>query len=188
MSRLAPIEKPVSLKARLAYRIMKKRFGKVITPAKVVYNRVPEAWDLGYRMGMLVDKGLTLDAELKFLVQTLVSSINECAFCVDFAEHRAKGLRVDVAKARAIRDFASHPKFTARERAALAYAEEVTEHKRVSDETFAVLREHFNEREIVELTLLTAIDNFYNLVNVPLGIESDGFCSSQPFGERVEAS
>ena len=32
----------------------------------------------------------------------------------------------------------------------------------------------FDEREIAELTLSNAIENFYNLLNLPLEIESDG--------------
>ena len=43
-----------------------------------------------------------------------------------------------------------------------------------SDETFEGLRKHFGEREIVDLTWLNAVGNYYNLMAVPLGIESDG--------------
>ncbi|MGH7635477.1 MAG: carboxymuconolactone decarboxylase family protein, partial [Gemmatimonadaceae bacterium] len=61
--------------------------------------------------------------------------------------------------------------------AALKYADEITRHKRVSDATFAALRKHFSEREIVEITFLNALENYYNLMNLPLEIESDGFCA-----------
>ena len=43
--------------------------------------------------------------------------------------------------------------------------------------TFEALRRHFSEREIVEITWVNAVENYYNLINLPLGIESDGFCS-----------
>jgi len=52
-----------------------------------------------------------------------------------------------------------------------------TRHKRVSDATFASLRQHFSENEIVELTWLNAVHNYYNLINLPLEIESDGLCA-----------
>ena len=185
MPRLEPIDHPRGLMARYAYWMTKRQFGKVITPLKVAYARVPESFNLGYRMSMLVEKGMKLEPELKFLVQTLVSSMNDCAFCVDFAEHRASRMKIGLDKARAIRAYRTHGAFSARERAALAYAEEVTEHKRVSDNTFATLREHFNERETVELTMLIAIDNYYNLINIPLEIESDGFCAL-PIGHPTE--
>ena len=47
----------------------------------------------------------------------------------------------------------------------------------VSDETFAELRRHFDERQIVELTFATAIESFYNRINAPLEVEADGFCA-----------
>jgi alkylhydroperoxidase family enzyme len=39
------------------------------------------------------------------------------------------------------------------------------------------VRKHFSEREIVELTWLNALENYYNLMNVPLEIEQDGLCA-----------
>ena len=35
---------------------------------------------------------------------------------------------------------------------------------------------HFSESEIVEITWLNAVHNYYNLMNIPLEIESDGYC------------
>ena len=50
-------------------------------------------------------------------------------------------------------------------------------HQAVSNATFEALRKHFSEREIVEITWLNAVENYYNLINIPLEIESDGFCA-----------
>jgi alkylhydroperoxidase family enzyme len=47
----------------------------------------------------------------------------------------------------------------------------------VSDETFAELKKHLSEREILELTVAVATENFYNRLNAPLEIESQGFCA-----------
>jgi alkylhydroperoxidase family enzyme len=55
--------------------------------------------------------------------------------------------------------------------------EGATRHRRVSDATFGALRKHFNESEIVEITWLNAVHNYYNLINLPLEIESDGLCA-----------
>jgi alkylhydroperoxidase family enzyme len=63
------------------------------------------------------------------------------------------------------------------ERAALEYAEAMTiTGQRASDELFARLRSHFDEAQIVELTAAVALENFRSKFNVPLGIESQGFC------------
>jgi alkylhydroperoxidase family enzyme len=54
----------------------------------------------------------------------------------------------------------------------------------VSDATFAELQRHFDEREIAELTLANAIENFYNLLNLPLEVEADGL---EALAERAMA-
>jgi alkylhydroperoxidase family enzyme len=60
---------------------------------------------------------------------------------------------------------------------ALAYAEEATRNKRVVDGTLDELREYFSDREGAEIKVLTAIPNFGNLLNISLGIDSDGLCA-----------
>jgi len=77
----------------------------------------------------------------------------------------------------ALPEYRTSPLFSERERAALDYVEEATRNKRVSDATFEALRRHFNDRAIVELTWLNALENYYNLINLPLGIGSDGLCA-----------
>ncbi len=175
--RLSPIEKPHGLKLRFAYWGMRHWMGAVLTPAKVVNARVPESLAITSSFLKFVAKGVTLDKRLWVLLGDLPSQINGCLFCEDLA--RAMSIREHLGlepKLDALLSYRTSPLFDERERAALAYVEEATRNKRVSDETFANLRNHFSERQIVEITLLNAIQNFYNLTNLPLGIGSDGFC------------
>ena len=51
---------------------------------------------------------------------------------------------------------------------------------RVADPTFAALRRHFSDREIVELTAAIAAENFYNRINAALEVEAQGFCALPP--------
>jgi len=68
-------------------------------------------------------------------------------------------------------------RFSEMERTALEYAEAMTiTGQRVSDELFARIRTFFDEAQIVELTAAVALENFRSKFNVPLGIESQGFC------------
>ena len=68
-------------------------------------------------------------------------------------------------------------RFSRMERTALEYAEAMTiTGQRVSDELFGRLRSLFDEAQIVELTAAVALENFRSKFNVPLGIESQGFC------------
>jgi alkylhydroperoxidase family enzyme len=68
-------------------------------------------------------------------------------------------------------------RFSEMERVALEYAEAMTiTGQRVSDELFSRLRALFDEAQIVELTAVVAVENFRSKFNVPMGIESQGFC------------
>ena len=175
--RLEPIEKPKGLKMRLAYWMMRRQFGKVMTPMKVIVARMPEALRLSYEITKFEMKGIRLDPEIHFMVGTLVAQINGCAFCVDLGRAMAIREHMTMKKFNALSEYRKSPLFSGRERAALAYAEEATRFKRVSDATFEELRKHFSEREIAEITFVNAIENYFNLLNLPLEIESDGFCS-----------
>ncbi len=178
--RLKAIERPDSLMVRLAYSLLKRRTGKVMTPAKVIYARMPESMKMVKAMADLQQSGFRLEPELCFMVKTYVAALNQCAFCVDFGQAMAMKFGINVEKFKHLDEYRTHPSFSARERAALDYVGEATRNKTVDDATFARVQEHFNEREIVELTMLNAIENFYNLLNLPLGIESDGFCAIPP--------
>lgn len=173
--RLAPIAAPSSWKTRLVYALSRWQQGAVITPLKVAWARLPEGLRLVYEMNKLDDR-LTLPPELHLLVKTFVATVNGCAFCQDIAMAEAPGEDLPMDKLEALLDYESHPAFDEAERAALRYADEATREVEVTDETFASLRAHFSEREIVEITVLVALENFYNRMNRPLGIGSDELC------------
>jgi alkylhydroperoxidase family enzyme len=175
--RLEAIEKPVGLMMRIAFWMTRRQFGKVLTPMKVLYPRVPEMMKLAYEIVKFETKGIRLEPGLRFMVATLVSQINGCGFCVDIARAMAIREHLGMEKFNTLSEYRTSPLFSDRERAALAYVEEATRRKRVCDTTFQELRKHFSEREIVEITCLNAVHNYYNLINVPLEIESDGFCT-----------
>jgi AhpD family alkylhydroperoxidase len=175
--RLDPIDQPPTFTARIAALLMRRQLGKVIAPARVIYNRVPRMYNLSWQLVRLQRDGLTLEPELRLLVQVWVAMVNRCTFCIDIAKALAVQERVPLDKFHALPEWRTSPLFSDRERAALAYADEATRDKKVDDATFANLRKHFDERQIVEITFLNALENFYNLMNLPLGIEEDGLCA-----------
>jgi AhpD family alkylhydroperoxidase len=175
--RITPIEKPRGLLLRLFLWIVRRQFGKAPTPYTVVFARMPGTlWaQLGIYWGL--ERGVTIDKGLQFLVQTHVAHLNGCGFCVDIGRAVAVYRGLTLEKLDAIDAWRTHPAFTPTERAALGYVEEATRAKRVGDETFAELRRHFDDRAIVQITWLCAVENYFNLINLPLGIESDGLCA-----------
>lgn len=175
--RLKPIENPKSLKLKLAYWFMEKQMGKVPTPTKVGLARFPEAIGVSSKLARLEGK-FTIDPKLNQLLKVYVATINGCAFCVDIA--KAIGQKENNFDPRMFDDllrFEESDSYTDAQKAALTYVDEATRKKQVTDATFEKLRQHFSEREIVEITFLNAIENFYNLTNIPLNIGSDELCA-----------
>ena len=64
----------------------------------------------------------------------------------------------------ALADWQRAPFFNGRERAALAFADGMTRGTEVADATFAKVRQHFSERQIVELAVLVGSYNMHNKV------------------------
>jgi AhpD family alkylhydroperoxidase len=172
--RLTPIERPRSLLVRIGYWMSRRQLGAVVTPLKVVYARAPRLALLSLRIGRLFEKGTTLDPELLLLVATQASLLNGCGFCADLHRAQAVRARLSLDKLGDLLDWEASPRFSEPERAALAYTAEVTRSRKASDATFEALRRHFDERQIIELTWANAASNYFNLLAVPLGLESDG--------------
>jgi AhpD family alkylhydroperoxidase len=183
--RLEPVERPRGLLLRAAYWLSKRRLGKVMMPLKVAYSRAPAIGRASFSLAQAVEKKLSLDPGLRLLVQAQASQLNGCGFCLDLKHAMAVQNGIGLEKLEALAEYRESPLFSDRERAALDYAGEATRSRRVSDAAFANLRKHFSEREIVELTFANAVENFHNLIGIPLGIESDGLCAiAQARGRR----
>ncbi len=172
--RLEPIDRPSSLLGRALSWAMRRQLGKVILPARVFYNRVPRMWNVSMALIRLELRGLELPEELTLLLKTHVAMLNGCEFCQDIARAQAVQQRLGREKFRALADWRGSDLFDDRERAALAFVEEATRQRVVSDARFESLRRHFAEREIAEITIVNAVENFYNFLNVPLEIPDDG--------------
>ena len=83
-----------------------------------------------------------------------------------------------VAKAANVSDWLKSPLYDPPERAALAYAEKVTERcSEVSVADIDGLREHFNDDQITALTAWIAFQNMSAKFNAALGAEEHGFCA-----------
>ncbi|MFQ5547662.1 MAG: carboxymuconolactone decarboxylase family protein [Woeseia sp.] len=174
--RLDPIENPGNIMSRIAYWISRRRFGKVITPLKVVYARSPGLMWVSQQIEKTMGGRLSLDTTLVTLIKAHLSMLNGCGFCEDIALAMAVQKRLGLDKFRHLDRFRESGAFTEREKAALSYVEEANSGE-VRDSTFDNLRRHFDEREIVEITWVQAAEAYYNALSIPLEIGSDGLQS-----------
>jgi AhpD family alkylhydroperoxidase len=162
---------------RLVYRIAKHRYGKVLMPLRVIYSRAPALLSIGLNIEWIRDHALTLDAELASLVVIRVSSRHRCDFCADMSLAAAiqKGIGVD--RFRDLDRWRESTVFSLRERAALAYIDDILDDGEIEETTCAAARQVFTEREIVELTWLQASETYFNMLAHPLGVPSDGLAT-----------
>ena len=147
-------------------------YGKVSTVAQVIYARAPQFAELAGHIHE-AQETLSLEPELALLIQMQASQLNGCAFCQDLTLARALQQSIGIERFRDLDNFRDSDAFSPRERAALAFCEEATSNRKVSAATWLQVKAHFNDTEIVELTWLNAMENYYNLQAGVLGIESD---------------
>lgn len=166
---------------RLFFWNQKRRYGAVLESARL-WARTPKAFAaLALLYGAFDRRSSPIEPALRTLITVRVSQINGCAFCVDL--NSAVGLRrgIDAEKLLDLTYFEASPRFTDREKAALAYAEAVTfQDRQPTPEHFGQLRRHFTEDAIIELTGLIAFQNLSSKFNAALGVEPQGFCIPVP--------
>jgi AhpD family alkylhydroperoxidase len=102
------------------------------------------------------------------LVKLRASLMNGCAYCVDLHTKDARAKGETKQRLYAVPVWHETPFFTARERAALAWTEAVTEIGRhgVSDVLYDEARAHFSDRELVDLTIAVIVINAWNRLAV----------------------
>ncbi len=90
--------------------------------------------------------------------------MNGCAYCVDMHSKDARAVGESEQRLYALSVWREGPFFTPRERAALAWTEAVTEISaaHVPDDVYRLAREHFDERELVDLTMAVIAINAWN--------------------------
>ncbi len=115
-------------------------------------------------------KDSPLDHGLLHLVEVRASQLNGCAYCMDMHATAALESGESQRRVNLVAAWREAPLFTARERAALAWTEALTELGRhgVDDALFEATRQHFSEQEVVDLTYAIALINAWNRLGVGL--------------------
>jgi AhpD family alkylhydroperoxidase len=109
-----------------------------------------------------------IDLKLQELLKYRVSQINGCAYCLDMHHKEAIALGENEQRLHSLAAWRECPYYSAKERAALAYAEAVTNlHQHgITDALFNELSQHFTKAEIADLTLAIANINSWNRLNI----------------------
>jgi len=114
----------------------------------------------------------SVSRRVKELVYLACSCANTCAFCL--ASHLPNARKAGIAddEIRSL-EAGKDEGFPAEERAAIAYARELTKTAQ-AESAGAELRRHYTDEQIVEITLVIGVANFTNRFNNGLGIVPEG--------------
>lgn len=162
---------------RWFFRRQARKYGKTLSPSWL-WGRFP-----GHFGGMLLMLGLfqrkrfPVDTALRSLVSARVAQLNGCAFCVDLNAYNLLRASGSADKAAAVAHWRESDLYSGLERAALDYAEAMTDTgRRVAPAQFDALRRHLDEDGIVGLTAWIAFQNLSAKFNAALGAEENGLC------------
>lgn len=136
-------------------------------PRMNYFDQAPELMQAVVALNKTVeDSGL--ERSLLHLIKLRASQINGCSYCVDMHSHEAREDGETEQRLYLVAAWRESPLFSARERAALAWTEAVTQisHGGVSDALFAAAREHFSEAELTKLTVAIGMINIWNRLSV----------------------
>ena len=127
----------------------------------------PNAYKVMRGLQSYVD-ATSLEPSLRELVNIRASQINACAFCLHMHMRDARKAGESQERLDLVSAWREAPSFSARERAALAWTEAVTQvaDTHVPDDVYDVVRAEFSEQEIVDLTMAVVTINSWNRLMV----------------------
>jgi AhpD family alkylhydroperoxidase len=114
--------------------------------------------------------GCGFDHKFMHLLKLRASQINGCAYCIDMHAIDARAAGETEQRLYALDAWRETPFFDDRERAALAWIEAVTlvAQGHVPDAVYEEARQHFSEKELVDLTYLATTINAWNRLAISL--------------------
>ena len=131
------------------------------------FQIAPEAYKAMLVLQDYVNK-TALEHSLMELVKIRASQINRCAYCLHMHVLDARKAGETEARINLLNAWEESELYTPRERAALRWTEELTRasERSPSDAAYVELREHFNEKDSVDLSFAIGAINTWNRVNV----------------------
>jgi AhpD family alkylhydroperoxidase len=134
----------------------------------------PEAYRSLQSLGHYLRTATALDAVLLGLVDLRASQLNGCGFCIGMHTAELQHEHEPDSRINAIANWRDNPDaFTPRERAALAWTEEITniQDGHASDEAYAAVSEYFRDKDLADLTFAVAAINAWNRLGIAFAAE-----------------
>ncbi|HEY2385188.1 MAG TPA: carboxymuconolactone decarboxylase family protein [Terriglobia bacterium] len=123
-----------------------------------------------------------LDETLLLLIKLRVSQMNGCAYCIDMHWKDLRAAGETEQRLYGLDAWEESPYYSDRERAALGWAQAVTNitDGHVPDPAYEATRKHFGEKELADLTLAIAAINAWNRLCIAVRVAPGAY---QPAGQ-----
>ncbi len=173
MARVPLIDENNPELAGLIDKIRGARGGRLINIYRLMLHSpaLAAAW---FELNQAVRYGTEIDGRSRELVVMRVAILNRCDYVL--ATHASTyALKEGLTKEQvdALAEWHSSRLFTEQQRALLRYVDAMTRAIDVAEETFAELRKHHSERQVVELTMLVGAYNMLTRVLIALKIDPE---------------
>ena len=160
---------------RFAYRSIRREFGRDLEPTEVYAHAPILMLGLG-AFEKATARQHRVEERLKVLAETKAAALVNCEFCCDIASSLALDAGVTEEQLLALPHYRDSDAFNELERLVLDYAVAISRTPTtVTDDLFAALREHFDERQMVELTNIIVLENMRARFNSAFDMTPAGF-------------
>jgi AhpD family alkylhydroperoxidase len=131
-------------------------------------------------------KEVGLEPDLVELVKLRASQINGCAYCIDMHTKDARSHGESEQRLYGVTAWRETPFYTGRERAALAWTESVTRisESQVPEEIYQQVKQHFTEKELVDLTLAVIAINSWNRLAISFRTRPGSYKPGHPTSKK----
>jgi AhpD family alkylhydroperoxidase len=166
-------EADVAGSAEFVEKVRSGRRGNLLNIYKLLLHSPPlaSAW---FDLLNAVRWKTTLDGRLREIVIIRIAYVNDAQYCLlQHIPALALADGMTPAECDALADWRAASLFSESERAALAFADAMTRDIRVPDDVFADVRRHFDERQVVELSVLIGAYNMHTRVQEALELDRE---------------
>jgi len=120
------------------------------------------------------------------LIKIRASQINGCAYCIDMHTKDARSHGESEQRLYGVTAWREMPFYSERERAALALTESVTRisEDQVPEEIYQQVKQHFTEKEVVDLTLAVIAINSWNRLAISFRTPAGSYQPDHPVSKR----
>ncbi|MEU5884892.1 carboxymuconolactone decarboxylase family protein [Spirillospora sp. NPDC047279] len=153
----------------------RRKFGEELEPARAMGHHTGVTLAYAVFEGQVM-RWKALPYRLKDLAVMASAVRIGCSWCVDFGTWESTTHGIPLEKLEAVPHWRDSDLFDEDERLVMEYSEAMTaDPPEVTDELTGRLRRHLDEKQLVELTMIVAVENLRSRFNAAAGLTGQGF-------------